>query len=69
VENAAVGALVGIVLKLSESQFKPLFLKTLEWLADDDDKTAARTVTFFALVSALVDALKARSEHHGLRAR
>eukprot|EP00475_Leptophrys_vorax_P019685 TRINITY_DN26993_c0_g1_i1.p1 TRINITY_DN26993_c0_g1~~TRINITY_DN26993_c0_g1_i1.p1 ORF type:complete len:520 (+),score=54.57 TRINITY_DN26993_c0_g1_i1:3-1562(+) len=67
VEGAAVGAMVAVVLKSSESTFKPMFVRVLEWAAseyatDGDVITAAgridRHVALFGLINELCDRLR-----------
>ncbi|GJP59186.1 hypothetical protein CLOP_g9423 [Closterium sp. NIES-67] len=67
VEGAAVGAMVGVVMKTSESVFKPMFVRVLEWAAseyaaDGDPISPAgrveRHLTLFGLVNVLSDKLR-----------
>ncbi|KAL4401209.1 90S preribosome protein [Malassezia pachydermatis] len=58
----ALHVYVTLALKLSESQFRPLFLRTYDWavvdLLDDDAKgVQARTHVLYALVSTLLEQL------------
>ncbi|KAG0256973.1 HEAT repeat-containing protein 1 [Actinomortierella ambigua] len=65
VEEAVIQAFLQLVMKLNETLFKPLFLKTLDWAitelqvmkAGDQDKTD-RLVFFFKLLNALLERLK-----------
>ncbi|KAL1459635.1 hypothetical protein WDU94_011599 [Cyamophila willieti] len=59
VETSVVQAFVKLILKLSESNFKPLFNKLYDWafrsgLSDVQD----RVITFFILTSQVAEALK-----------
>jgi H+/gluconate symporter-like permease len=66
-EEAAVSALIALVLKLSEARFKPLFLRLLEWALQPSTTPAASTgggaglgrlVTFFGALGALAASLR-----------
>ncbi|KAF9969190.1 HEAT repeat-containing protein 1, partial [Actinomortierella ambigua] len=65
VEEAVIQAFLQLVMKLNETLFKPLFLKTLDWAvtelqvmkAKEEDKTD-RLVFFFKLLGALLERLK-----------
>lgn len=66
-ESAAVEALVELTLKLSESRFKPLFFRLLEWAtaapaAEESNSIATSTlprlVSLFAAVNALAERLR-----------
>ncbi|CAI5490720.1 unnamed protein product [Closterium sp. Naga37s-1] len=67
VEGASVTAMVGLVMKTSESVFKPMFVRVLEWAAseyaaDGDAISPAgrveRHLTLFGLVNVLSDKLR-----------
>lgn len=60
VEKAAVAALISLVMKLSESRFKPLFLRLLEWASApvEADKRTARNAAFFHVCVALTARLR-----------
>ncbi|CAI7907306.1 unnamed protein product [Closterium sp. NIES-54] len=67
VEGASVAAMVGLVMKTSESVFKPMFVRVLEWAAseyaaDGDAISPAgrveRHLTLFGLVNVLSDKLR-----------
>ncbi len=62
VEGATVATFVALTLKLSESQFKPLFLRLLDWAAnapeDAGGSRAARGVALAAVVNALTERLR-----------
>ncbi|CAG9463898.1 unnamed protein product [Pedinophyceae sp. YPF-701] len=57
VEQAAVAAVVALIMKLSEALFKPLFLRLVDWTGMSSRGTegadTARMATAFAVVSAL----------------
>ncbi|KAG0240188.1 HEAT repeat-containing protein 1 [Actinomortierella wolfii] len=65
VEEAVIQAFMQLVMKLNETLFKPLFLKTLDWAmtelqvakASDSDKTD-RLVFFYKLLNSLLERLK-----------
>ncbi|GAB4814939.1 hypothetical protein N2152v2_001985 [Parachlorella kessleri] len=63
VEGASVAAFVALTLKLSESQFKPLFLRLLDWAGSAPAPQgagghAARGVALAAVVNALAERLR-----------
>lgn len=59
VESAAVVAFVGLTLRLSEVQFKPLFLRLLDWATGAPAGGAvARGVALCTLVNALTERLR-----------
>lgn len=61
IESAGVRALVAFVMKLSESKFKPLFLRLLEWAsapAGDGKALTARHATLFRAAGALAERLR-----------
>ncbi|GAA97249.1 uncharacterized protein L969DRAFT_91903 [Mixia osmundae IAM 14324] len=60
-QHAAVGAFVQMVLKLSETTFRPIFMRLYDWAAVDLEPGKAytnRNATFFEITSALVKNLK-----------
>ncbi|EFA00063.1 HEAT repeat-containing protein 1 homolog [Tribolium castaneum] len=57
VEAQIVKALTKLILKLSESTFKPLYYKLFDWAARHEQKTE-RLITFYALSSGIAEALK-----------
>lgn len=64
VPQRAIAVLVTLALRLSESQFRPLFLRTYDWavvdlLDDAPDGIPARTQVLYALVLALLEQLHA----------
>ena len=70
IEERALAAFVALALKLSETQFRPLFLRTVDWAvvdllpeggeADASARAAlsARSLVLYRLVSALLDQLR-----------
>ncbi|OQR98818.1 hypothetical protein ACHHYP_07843 [Achlya hypogyna] len=62
VEDQLIAALVALVMKLSEKQLKPLFLKLVAWvdvvLPNTTAPSPARQVVFFRVVAQLSDKLK-----------
>ncbi|XP_038109025.1 HEAT repeat-containing protein 1 homolog [Culex quinquefasciatus] len=56
-EEHVIKAFVVLILKLSESTFRPLYYKVFEW-ANRDSSTNDRAITFFNLSSHAADALK-----------
>lgn len=57
VESQIIKALTKLILKLSESTFKPLYYKLFDWAARHEQKTQ-RLITFYALSSGIAEALK-----------
>lgn len=69
IESAAVQAMLALVMKLSESRFKPLFLRLLEWAgnlqadgtdagADGSRGNTGRVTALFSAVSGLAQRLR-----------
>ncbi|CAM0135952.1 snoRNA-binding rRNA-processing protein utp10 [Umbelopsis sp. WA50703] len=67
VEQHSIQAFINLVMKLNETLFKPIFLKTLDWatieLAGEDSKTISpelesRTLFFYKLLDGLLEKLK-----------
>ena len=58
VEEPVVSALVSLVLKLSESSFKPLFFQLYEWATRATTDHKKRLVTFYVATSRIADKLK-----------
>ncbi|XP_058814545.1 HEAT repeat-containing protein 1 homolog [Topomyia yanbarensis] len=56
-EEHVIKAFVVLILKLSESTFRPLYYKVFEW-ANRDSSSNDRAITFFNLSSHVADALK-----------
>ncbi len=60
-EQAAVAALCALTLKLSETKFKPLFLRVLEWAAGapaGSYASIARLTALFSVAAALAEKLR-----------
>ena len=63
-EERAIAAFVALALRLAETQFRPLFLRTYDWaivdLVDEGDTagTDARALVFYHVVLALLDHLR-----------
>jgi U3 small nucleolar RNA-associated protein 10 len=69
VEQHSIQAFINLVMKLNETLFKPIFLKTLDWatieLAGEDSKTISpelesRTLFFYKLLDGLLEKLKVK---------
>ncbi|BBM97494.1 U3 small nucleolar RNA-associated protein 10 [Marchantia polymorpha subsp. ruderalis] len=65
VENSVVSAIVSLVMKLSETSFKPLFVKVLEWAESEEStgvsvagKSVDRNIVFYKLVNQLAEKLR-----------
>lgn len=57
VETHVIKALTVLVLKLSETTFRPLYYRLFDWAIRNDDKTE-RIITFYSLSSGIADCLK-----------
>lgn len=58
-EDEVVNALVSLVLKLSESSFRPLYFKIYDWaIRTNVDGHKDRAITFYRLSSAIAEKLK-----------
>lgn len=57
-ETAILQSFVGLILKLSESSFRPLYARAYEWALKDDDTSVDRAITFFRLSHRIAGALK-----------
>lgn len=53
-----IDALVALILKLSESSFRPLYVKAYEWALKDDPSNIDRAITFFQLSHKIAESLK-----------
>ncbi|KAF9190434.1 HEAT repeat-containing protein 1 [Haplosporangium sp. Z 767] len=65
VEDAVINAFMQLVMKLNETLFKPLFLKSLDWATTElqvakasAEDVQARSVFFYKLMNALLEQLK-----------
>lgn len=57
VESHIVKALTNLILKLSESTFRPLYYKIYDWAIRNEIKTE-RVITFYSLSSGIAECLK-----------
>lgn len=57
IEDQIIKALVKLILKLSESHFRPLYYKLFDWAIRSEVKTE-RVITFYALSSCIAQSLK-----------
>lgn len=71
VEKSVVNAVIALTMKLTESMFRPLFLKSLEWAqttAEDvtsrDSSNVDRAITFYSLVYKLVESHRYVCPYH-----
>ncbi|KAF7845346.1 uncharacterized protein G2W53_002251 [Senna tora] len=60
VEKGVTNAMVTLTMKLSESMFKPLFIKSIEWAESDLDEAASvgstdRAISFYGMVNKLAE--------------
>lgn len=62
VEQNAINAVVALTMKLTETMFRPLFIKTVEWsgsnMVDSEnvqERTMSRAVSFYGLVNKLAE--------------
>lgn len=61
VEQCIINAVVTLTMKLTETMFRPLFIKTIEWsgLNDESDdmpgKANCRAISFYSLVNKLAE--------------
>ncbi|KAF7836313.1 uncharacterized protein G2W53_011172 [Senna tora] len=60
VEKGVINAMVALTKKLTESMFKPLFIKSIEWAESDVDETASvgstdRAISFYGMVNKLAE--------------
>ncbi|XP_063697317.1 HEAT repeat-containing protein 1 homolog [Culicoides brevitarsis] len=58
VEKHVIQAFTGLILKLSESSFRPLFFKIHNWALVEAAASRERAITFFKLSHAISEALK-----------
>ena len=57
-EGFVIKTFVSLILKLSESSFRPLYYNLFEWAIRGDASTKERTVTFYRLSNEIAGALK-----------
>ncbi|XP_061353134.1 uncharacterized protein At3g06530 [Gastrolobium bilobum] len=60
VEKGVINAVIALTLKLTESMFKPLFIKSIEWAESEVDETASagsidRAISFYGMVNKLAE--------------
>ncbi|KAI4332818.1 hypothetical protein L6164_017696 [Bauhinia variegata] len=60
VEKGVINAMIALTLKLTESMFKPLFIKSIEWAESYVDGTASagsidRAISFYGMVNKLAE--------------
>lgn len=60
VEKVVINAIVSLTKKLTESMFKPLFIKSIEWAESDVNETASigssdRAISFYGMVNKLAE--------------
>ncbi|CAL1390897.1 unnamed protein product [Linum trigynum] len=59
VEKSVINATVALSMKLTETMFKPLFIRSIEWAESGDEGSASTTVdraiSFYGLVNKLAD--------------
>lgn len=57
-EDHVIGAFVGLVLKLSETSFRPLYQRIYDWAIREPDASVQRAITFYRLSGRVAAALK-----------
>lgn len=60
VEKSVMNAMVALTLKLTESMFRPLFIKSIEWAESEVDEMASagsidRAISFYGMVNKLAE--------------
>jgi len=60
VEKSVMNVMLALTLKLTESMFKPLFIKSIEWVGSAVDDTAStgsmdRAISFYGMVNKLAE--------------
>lgn len=60
VEKGVMNAMIALTLKLTESMFKPLFIKSIEWAESEVDETVSagsidRAISFYGMVNKLAE--------------
>ncbi|CAN1813503.1 Uncharacterized protein At3g06530 [Linum perenne] len=59
VEKSVINATVALTMKLTESMFKPLLVRSIEWVEPADDNSAStyvdRAIAFYGLINKLTD--------------
>lgn len=61
-ESSVINAMILLTMKLTETMFKPLFIRTVEWVESEVDGTGSernkntdRAISFYRLVDKLVE--------------
>jgi U3 small nucleolar RNA-associated protein 10 len=62
VEKSVINAVIALTMKLTETMFKPLFIRSIEWADSDLEETASigssnmgRAIAFYSLVNKLAE--------------
>lgn len=62
VEKSIIDAMVALTMKLTETMFKPIFIRTIEWAESEVEETAKsdrrnvdRAISFYGLVNRLAE--------------
>ncbi|XP_028799979.1 uncharacterized protein At3g06530 isoform X2 [Neltuma alba] len=60
VERSVINAMIALTMKLTESMFKPLFIKSIEWAESDVGEAASvgstdRAISFYGMVNKLAE--------------
>lgn len=62
VENCVINAMVSLTMKLTETMFKPHFVRSIEWAESEGEESAGggstnidRAISFYALVDKLAE--------------
>lgn len=62
VEKSVISATISLTMKLTETLFKPLFIRSIEWADSDVEETAStgstnidRAISFYSLVNKLAE--------------
>lgn len=61
-ESSVISAMISLTMKLTETMFKPIFIRTVEWAESEIEETANgknrstdRAISFYGLVDKLVE--------------
>ena len=58
VEKSIINAMIALTMKLTETMFKPLFIRSIEWAesyAEENDNVIDRAISFYGLVNKLAE--------------
>jgi U3 small nucleolar RNA-associated protein 10 len=61
VEKSIINAMIALTMKLTETMFKPLFIRSIEWAEsyveenDSKDNVIDRAISFYGLVNKLAE--------------